>query len=86
MVKNPPSNAGDAGLILGRGTEIPHATGQLSQRAATIQTIEAVSAAACAPQLEKSTYLNNKEPVRSNEDPVQPKKKDLVRGLRQSSP
>ena len=27
MVKNPPSNAGDAGSIPGRGTKIPHATG-----------------------------------------------------------
>ena len=29
VVKNPPSNAGDAGLILGRGTKIPQAAGQL---------------------------------------------------------
>ena len=26
MIKNPPSNAGDAGLIPGEGTKIPHAT------------------------------------------------------------
>ena len=32
VVKNPPSNAGDAGSIPGRGTKIPHATGQLSPR------------------------------------------------------
>ena len=30
VVKNPPSNAGDAGSIPGRGTKIPHAAGQLS--------------------------------------------------------
>ena len=30
MVKNSPSNAGDMGLIPGRGTRIPHAVGQLS--------------------------------------------------------
>ena len=30
MVKNPPSNAGDAGSIPGRGTRIPHAAEQLS--------------------------------------------------------
>ena len=30
MVKNPPSNAGDSGLIPGRGIKIPHASGQLS--------------------------------------------------------
>ena len=35
MVKNPPSNAGDAGSILGQGTKIPHATGQLSPHATT---------------------------------------------------
>ena len=37
MVKNPPFNSGDAGLIPGRGTKIPHATGQLSPGAATIE-------------------------------------------------
>ena len=30
VVKNPPSNIGDAGSIPGRGTNIPHAVGQLS--------------------------------------------------------
>ena len=35
VVKNPPSNAGDAGLIPGRGTKIPHAMGQLSLCATT---------------------------------------------------
>ena len=35
MVKNSPSNAGDAGLIPGRGTRIPHAVGQLSPFTAT---------------------------------------------------
>ena len=29
VVKNPPSNAGDAGSIPGQGTKIPHAVGQL---------------------------------------------------------
>ena len=33
--KNPPSNAGDTGSIPGRGTKIPHATGQLGPLAAT---------------------------------------------------
>ena len=32
MVKNPPSNAGNVGLIPGRGNKIPHAAGQLSPR------------------------------------------------------
>ena len=34
MVKNPPSNAGDAGSIPGQGTKIPHAVRQLSPCAA----------------------------------------------------
>ena len=34
MVKNPPSSAGDMGLIPGCRTKIPHAVGQLSPHAA----------------------------------------------------
>ena len=30
VVKNPPSNTGSAGLVLGQGTKIPNAEGQLS--------------------------------------------------------
>ena len=37
MVKNPPSNAGDADVIPGQGTKIPHAVGQLSPRATTTE-------------------------------------------------
>ena len=37
VVKNPPSNAGDTGLIPGQGTKIPHAAGQLSLRATTTE-------------------------------------------------
>ena len=29
VVENPPSNAGDEGSILGQGTKIPHASGEL---------------------------------------------------------
>ena len=35
VVKNLPSNAGDAGSIPGRGTKIQHAVGQLSPRTST---------------------------------------------------
>ena len=35
VVKNPPSNAGDVGLISDQGMKIPHATGQLSRQVAT---------------------------------------------------
>ena len=52
MVKNLPSNAGDAGSIPGRGTKIPHATGQLNPCAATT---EPVHSGARAPQLESQT-------------------------------
>jgi len=35
VVKNPPCNAGDMGLIPGWGTKIPHAAGQLNLSTAT---------------------------------------------------
>ena len=65
MVKNPHSNAGDVGLIPGLGTTIPHAAGQLSPRATTIecaslnkrahvlQTTEPTHSGARVPQLER---------------------------------
>ena len=37
VVKNPPSNAGDAGSIPGWGTRFPHAAGQVSPRAITTE-------------------------------------------------
>ena len=37
VAKNLPYNAGDSGSIRGWGTKIPHATGQLSPRAATTE-------------------------------------------------
>ena len=37
VVKNPPCNAGDPGLIPGQGTKIPHAVGQLSPRTTTTE-------------------------------------------------
>ena len=42
VVKSPPSNAGDAGVIPGWGTRIPHASGLLSPGATTTD--------ACAPR------------------------------------
>ena len=38
VVKNPSCNAGDAGLIPGWGTKIPHAVGQRSLRATTLSS------------------------------------------------
>ena len=37
VVKNLPYNAGHVGWIPGQGTKIPHAAGQLSPRATTIE-------------------------------------------------
>ena len=37
MIKNLPYDAGDVTLIPGQGTKIPHADGQLSLRATTIE-------------------------------------------------
>ena len=51
VVKNPPVNAEDAGLIPGPGTKIPHALAQLSLCAAIR---EATSREAHLPQLEKA--------------------------------
>ena len=59
MVKNPLSNAGDMGLIPGRGTKIPHVAGQLSLSAATT---EPMSSGACVPQLERSPSAAMKSP------------------------
>ena len=59
MVKNPPSNAGDAGSIPGRGTKIPHAVGQLSLHAATT---EPVCSGARMPQLERNPHATTKIP------------------------
>ena len=70
MVKNPPSNAGDAGSIPGQGTKIPHATGQLSLRAATT---EPVHSGAHTPQLE-SLHVATTEPVRSRARTPQPER------------
>ena len=43
VVKNPPSNAGDVGLIPGPGTKIPHATGQLSLLTTTRESLYATT-------------------------------------------
>ena len=39
VVKNPPSKAGDVGLIPGQGTNILHAAGQLSPCATTTELL-----------------------------------------------
>ena len=49
MLKNLPCNAGDLGLIPGRGTRIPHAVEQLSPSATTT---EPAHSRAPAPKVE----------------------------------
>ena len=54
VVKNPPCNAGDSGLILGQGTKIPHTVKQLYLYATITEARELRSSCAatrvCAQQ------------------------------------
>ena len=73
VVKNLLSNAGDMGSISGWGTKIPHALGQLSLRAPTIelvhlneracvlQTTEPMCSGALVPQLGRSPHTTTRE-------------------------
>ena len=54
MVKNLPSNAGDAGSTPGQGTKIPRAVGQLSPCATTTELVR-LKERACAPQTTEPT-------------------------------
>ena len=58
MVKNLPSNAGDAGSNPGQGTKIPHAAGQLSPRSTTREK----------PAHPRST--TREKPAHHNEEPA----------------
>ena len=58
VVKNLPFNAGDAGLIPGQGTEIPHTTGQLSPHASTREKPTCHNDRSCTPQLRPDTAKN----------------------------
>ena len=64
MVKNLPSNGEDTSLIHGWGTKIPHASGQLSWRAATAE-----------PRHSGASALPQEKPLYHNKDLEQPKKK-----------
>ena len=63
VVKNSPSSAGDAGSILGKGTKIPQAVGQLRLYPATR---EPVHSRAHAPYLGRSTSASVKDPMCSS--------------------
>ena len=94
VVKNPPSNAGDAGLIPGRGTRITHAAGQLSPRATTTelaclneracvpQTTEPMSPGACTPQLERSLHTTMKSPHRNERSHALQLRPDAVKKIK----
>lgn len=57
VVKNPAFNAGDLALILGGGTKIPYASGQLSPWS---MTTEPEHPAACDPSKEKPACCKNR--------------------------
>ena len=74
VVKNPPYNTGDLGLIPGQGTKIPYATGQLSPvplnespRACKLQSPRTTTR-------ERKPTLLNEDPLCLNEDLTQPNK------------
>ena len=91
MVKNTPSNAGDAGSIPGWGTKIPHAMGQLSLCASTREPVcrklqspralEHARSGACAPQLE-NPVCHNEEPTHRNERSCMPQQISCMLQLR----
>ena len=58
-VENPPSNARDTGSIPGKGTKIPHATGQLSLCTTTREPV----LESASPQLQSPQAL---EPILNN--------------------
>ena len=70
VVKKPPSNAGDMGLIPGWGTKIPHAIGQLSPSAAIS---EPTHSGAWVPQLDTEKPTHSSKPVCHREDLMEPK-------------
>ena len=57
VVKYPPFNAGDAGLIPGQGTKIPRAAGQLSPHATTTE-LEHLNWRAHVPQTTEPMSYN----------------------------
>ena len=57
VVKNPPSNGGDAGLISGRGIKISHAMGHLSPCATTTE-LTRLNERARVPQITEPMHHN----------------------------
>ena len=67
VVKNLPSNAGDAGWIPGWGTKIPHARGQLSH---TLQLVEPMS---CNEDPVKPKARKRREESREKQQTLKPR-------------
>ena len=61
VAKNPPSNAGDAGSIPGRGTKIPHAAEHLSPRTTTTE-LARLNQRACVPQTTEPSCSGTRGP------------------------
>ena len=58
MVKNPPTNAGQAGLIPGQGTKISHAVGELSP----VLQPESLRATSPEPGCSRAVHHNERDP------------------------
>ena len=95
VVKNSPSNAGDAGSIPGRGTKIPHAEGQLNPLTTTTEPAR-LKQRARVPQTTELARHNYREenphtttrekPTRHNERSRMPQRGSRVPQLRPDTP
>ena len=64
VVKNPPANAGDTGLIPGLGTKIPYALRQLSLCTTTTEAcVPRLESSPRSPQIEKAYLQQLRAPV-----------------------
>ena len=95
VVKNPPCNAGDVGSIPSQGTEIPHATGQLSLCTTTTE-LERLHQSPCAANYrahvlwsphatsreEKTCRTTIEKPARHSERSLMPQQRSCMPQLR----
>ena len=84
MVKNPPSNAGDAGSIPGQGTKIPRAAGQLSPHTMTAE-LARLNERAHVPQTTEPTHSGTHEPQLERENPPATTREKPARHNREST-
>ena len=71
VVKYPPYNAGDTGLIPGQGTKIPHAVGQLSPCATTTE-LARLNWRASVPLTTEPTHSGTHTPQLQNPHVLEP--------------